>query len=200
VFVLAMVLFPEAQKRAQKEIDTVVGSDRLPSFSDRLSLPFVEAVLRETFRWYPTSPLALPHATTNEDVYEGSYIPKGATVFVNVWGIGHDEQTYPEPFKFNPERFIKEDGTLTEEDFPFGFGFGRRVCPGRHVADASMWIAIASMLATLDFLKAKDDDGNEIDFSPEFTSGATSRPKPFPCRIAPRISSSMIKDLTMQDI
>ncbi|KAG6375513.1 cytochrome P450 [Boletus reticuloceps] len=193
VFVLAMVLFPEAQKRAQKEIDTVVGSDRLPNFSDRPSLPFVEAVLRETFRWYPAAPLALPRATTNEDVYEGSYIPKGP-------GIGHDEQTYPEPFKFNPERFIKEDGTLTEEDFPFGFGFGRRICPGRHVADASMWIAIASMLATLDFLKAKDDHGNEIDFSPEFISGPTSRPKPFPCRIVPRMSPSTINGLTMQDI
>ena len=57
VFVLAMVLFPEAQKRAQKEIDAVVGSDRLPGFSDRPSLPFVEALLRETLRWYPVVPL-----------------------------------------------------------------------------------------------------------------------------------------------
>lgn len=57
VFVLAMVLFPEAQRRAQKEIDAVVGSNRLPEFSDRPSLPFVEAVLRETLRWYPAAPL-----------------------------------------------------------------------------------------------------------------------------------------------
>ncbi|KAF8552838.1 cytochrome P450 [Imleria badia] len=190
VFVLAMVLFPEAQRRAQKEIDAVVGPDRMPSFNDRPSLPIVEAVLRETLRWHPVAPLGLPHATTTEDVYEGSYIPKGL-------GLAHDEVTYPEPFNFNPERFIEEDGTLSESESSFGFGFGRRICPGRHVANASMWIAIASMLATFDFLKAQDDHGNEIDFSPQFTSGATSRPKPFPCRIVPRISTSAIKELAM---
>ncbi|KAI9571164.1 cytochrome P450 [Boletus coccyginus] len=174
VFILAMVLFPEAQKRAQKEIDAVVGSGRLPDFGDRPSLPFIEAVLRETLRWHPVSPLGLPHATSTEDVYEGSYIPKGTTVIVNAWGLAHDEETYPEPFKFKPERFIKEDGALTEDDSSFAFGFGRRICPGRYVANASMWIAISSMLATFDFLKAQDQHGNELDFSPQFTPGVTS--------------------------
>ncbi|KAN0091298.1 Cytochrome P450 [Tylopilus felleus] len=199
VFVLAMVLFPEAQRRAQKEIDTVVGSDRLPSFSDRPSLPFIEAVLRETLRWHPVAPMGLPHATTTEDEYEGSYIPKGTTVMVNIWGLAHDELTYPEPFKFKPERFIEEDGTLTESDFPFGFGFGRRICPGEHVADASLWIAIAWMLATFEFLKAQDDHGNEIDISPQFTAGSISQPQPFPCRIIPRMPLSAIKGLDMQN-
>ncbi|KAF8557651.1 cytochrome P450 [Imleria badia] len=199
VFVLAMVLFPEVQMRAQKEIDAVVGSNRFPEFSDRSSLPFVEAVLRETARWYPVAPLAI-HATTTEDVYEGSYIPKGATVFVNVWALAHDEETYPEPLKFNPERFIKEDGTPIEGDSSFGFGFGRRICPGRHLANASMWIAIVSMLATFDFLKAQDELGNELDFEPEFTPGPLSRPKPFPCRIVPRMSPSAIKGLATQHV
>ncbi|KAH0828014.1 cytochrome P450 [Lanmaoa asiatica] len=173
VFLLAMVLFPESQRRAQKEIYAVVGSDRLPGFGDRPSLPFVEAVLRETLRWHPVTPLGLPHATTTEDVYEGSYIPKG--LFLDIRrGLAHDEETYTQPFEFNPERFLKEDGTLIENDCSFAFGFGRRICPGRHVAYASIWIAIASTLATFDFLKAQDEHGNDINFSPQFTPGATS--------------------------
>ncbi|KAN0078124.1 Cytochrome P450 [Tylopilus felleus] len=196
VFILAMVLFPEAQRRAQREIDAVVGSDRLPSFSDRPSLPFVEAVLRETLRWHPVGPLVI-HATTSEDEYQGFCIPKGIAVVVNAWGIAHDEVTYPEPFKFKPERFIKEDGTFIENAFPFGFGFGRRICPGQHVGDASLWIAIASMLATFDFLKAQDDHGNEIDISPQFTVGLVSEPKSFSCRIVPRMPLSAIKALAM---
>jgi len=193
-----MVLFPEAQGRAQAEIDAVVGSDHLPGFSDRPSLPFVEAVLRETLRWHPVVPLVI-HATAIEDEYQDSYIPKGTTVVLNAWGIAHDELTYPEPFKFKPERFIMEDGTFIENDFPFAFGLGRRICPGQHVADASLWIAIASMLATFDFLKAQDDHGNEIDISPQFTPGPASQPKPFPCRIVPRMPLSAIKALAMQN-
>jgi cytochrome P450 len=139
------------------------------------------------------------YATTAEDEYQGFYIPKGITVLVNTWGIAHNELTYPEPFKFKPERFVKEDGTFIESDFPFVFGLGRRICPGQHVADASLWIAIASMLATFDFLKAQDDHGNEIDISPQFTPGPASQPKPFPCRIVPRMPLSAIKALAMQN-
>ncbi|KAG8214074.1 cytochrome P450 [Butyriboletus roseoflavus] len=169
LFVLAMVLFPEAQRKAQKEIDAVVGTDRLPSFSDRSSLPFVEAVMRETSRWHPTGPVGLAHATTTEDVYEGMYIPRGATVIINTWGLAHDEKTYPEPFRFIPERFLKGDGTLTEDNVSFTFGYGRR-----YIADASMWIAVAAMLATFDFLKERDDQGNDIEFEPQFTPPTTS--------------------------
>lgn len=61
LFLLAMVLFPEAQRKAQKEIDAVVGAGRLPGFSDRSSLPFVEAVIRETSRWHPTGPVGEHH-------------------------------------------------------------------------------------------------------------------------------------------
>lgn len=57
IFILAMMLYPEVQERAWKEIDAVVGTERLPNFEDRLSLPYVEAVLRETLRWHPVFPL-----------------------------------------------------------------------------------------------------------------------------------------------
>ena len=74
-FVLA--LHPIVQKRAQEDIDKVVGSDRLPSLADRPSLPYLDAVLREILRWRPVVPQSLPRATLADDVYNGFYIPKG---------------------------------------------------------------------------------------------------------------------------
>ncbi|KAF9239604.1 cytochrome P450 [Melanogaster broomeanus] len=174
-FILAMLQNPEVQKRAQAEIDTVVGTDRLPHFDDRPSLPYVEAVFREILRMYPIGPLGIPHATTTDDIYEGHFIPKGSTIVVNIWAILHNEDTYPGPDVFKPERFFV-DGELNDENPADGlvFGFGRRVCPGRYTADASVWVAIASILSALNISKALDEEGNEIDFSPKFTYGVTS--------------------------
>jgi len=76
-FILAMVLYPDVQERARVEIETVVGRERLPNFDDRPSLPYTEAVFRETLRWHPVTPLGIPHATISDDVYEGKFIPKG---------------------------------------------------------------------------------------------------------------------------
>ncbi|KAG6325816.1 hypothetical protein ID866_13273, partial [Astraeus odoratus] len=85
VFILAMVLFPEVQSKAQEEIDRVIGRERLPDFNDRMNMPYVEAVVLETLRWYPVIPLGLPHMTSEDDVFDGMYIPQGATVMINVW-------------------------------------------------------------------------------------------------------------------
>ena len=79
-FIMAMALYPSVQKRIQDEIDRVVGKNRLPTFDDRSSLPYVEAVLRETLRWRPALPLAMPHATIKDDIYKGFYIPKGKLI------------------------------------------------------------------------------------------------------------------------
>lgn len=79
-FIMAMALYPSVQKQIQDEIDRVIGIGRLPTFDDRTSLPHVEAVLRETLRWRPAFPLAVPHATVKEDIYKGFYIPKGMLI------------------------------------------------------------------------------------------------------------------------
>jgi cytochrome P450 len=72
-----MALYPATQKRAQEEIDRVVGTERLPDFEDRISLPYVEALLREILRWWCVVPQGLPHTATADDVYNGFYFPKG---------------------------------------------------------------------------------------------------------------------------
>ncbi|KIK95907.1 hypothetical protein PAXRUDRAFT_826540 [Paxillus rubicundulus Ve08.2h10] len=185
-FTLAMVENPRVLKRAQTELDTVIGMDRLPDFDDRSSLPYVEAILREVMRWQPVAPLVL-HCSSSSDVYKGFHIPKGAMVFANVWAMTRDEARYPNAEQFVPERFLAAEGALTDDN-PSGyiFGFGRRLCPGQHTADASLWISIATMLATLEFALAKDAEGKDVAFRPTYVNGVTRYPANFPCRISPR--------------
>ncbi|KAF9002123.1 cytochrome P450 [Cyathus striatus] len=185
-FILDMVLFPESQRKAQQEIDRVVGKNRLPEPSDRSSLPYVEAIMQEVLRWNTVAPSGVPHRSISDDVYNGMFIPKGTVVIANAYAILRDESIYTNPDSFNPGRYLaKPEGN--EEPYPIGhFGFGRRICPGLHFADASLWIAICSILATLDIGRALDDKGNEIIPTVELVTGITSHPKQFPYSIKPR--------------
>ena len=89
-----MMLNPEIQAKAQAELDACLspsgvaaadGPERLPSYEDRPNLPYIDAVVKETLRWMPVAPMGLPHVTTEEDVYKGYYIPKGALLMANIW-------------------------------------------------------------------------------------------------------------------
>ena len=82
-----MMVYPEVQKTAQEEIDRVVGSDRLPTMTDREHLPYIEAVVKETLRWHPVAPMSLPHTSTEDDICEGYFIPKGSMLLTNVWWV-----------------------------------------------------------------------------------------------------------------
>ncbi|KAF9259940.1 cytochrome P450 [Marasmius fiardii PR-910] len=188
-----MVRNPRCQEKAWAEIDTVVGDDRLPTFSDRLSMPYIEAIYREVMRWHPPLPLA-PHATTEDDSYDGYHIPKGSIAFANIWGMTHDEQVYEKPYDFNPDRYF-ENGKLNDDRDVLAFGFGRRICVGRYFGEALVWLAIASTLAVFRIEKAKDGEGKEIDTPENYSDGAVlfSRPLPFQCSIIPR--SSKVKAL-----
>ncbi|KAF9223824.1 cytochrome P450 [Gyrodon lividus] len=199
VFVLAMVLFPDIQKRAQDEIQAVVGTERLPTYSDRPHLPYIEAVVRETLRWHPITPLAIPHSTVTEDTYRGYFIPKGVTIIPNVWAIAHDEAKYPDPFIFNPSRFFDKTGRLNEDTVSYAFGFGRRICVGRYLADSSMWSAIANLLVAFSFEAPLDENGQPIKITPQYTTGVTSHPKPFPVKITPRLEAEKFASLAQTD-
>ncbi|KAF8576118.1 cytochrome P450, partial [Ramaria rubella] len=187
-FILAMLLSPETQKKAQAELDSVVGMDRLPEFSDRESLPYINALCQEVLRWNPVAPLGVAHRVTQDDVYGDYFIPEGSLVMGNSWGMLRDERTYgPEPEKFRPERFLNP-GTK----FPLpAFGYGRRICPGRHLAINSIFIGIASVLKVFTITPAKDTDGHEILVEPLYTSGLISFPEPFECSITPRSASAL---------
>ncbi|KAF5385616.1 hypothetical protein D9757_006803 [Collybiopsis confluens] len=187
-FLLAMVKHPGVQARGQEEIDDVIGQERLPTFEDRKFLPYVESIYREVMRMYPPAPLGVPHVSTEDDFYNGYYIPKGCIVSANIWAMNRDPSLYPDPDTFRPERFYDAPkGPFSSINDISAFGFGRRVCPGRYMAEDSVWLTIASVLATLTIGKAKNEEGNEIELSGEFTPGPFfSHPKPYRCAAVPR--------------
>lgn len=181
-FFLAMTLFPEVQKKAQEELDRVIGMDRLPVASDKTSLPYIHAVMLETHRWHPVAPMGVPHASTAEDVCRGYRIPKGSIIIPNQWWFTHDPAVYPDPMSFNPDRFF-ETATHKPEPDPRNviFGFGRRVCPGRYVADNALFITIAQSLAVFD-VRPIPGQLPEV----KFETGIVSHPVPYKTSIKPR--------------
>ena len=99
----------------------------------------------------------------------------------------HDPKTFAEPLEFNPERFIATDDKPAEQDpHTIAFGFGRRVCPGMHIADASIFLSVSNILAVFDISKARDASGKVIEPVIDYSSGGISHPRPFECKIVPR--------------
>ena len=187
VFVLNMVLHPAIQERGQHAVDEAVGRDRLPTFEDRSSLQYVDYIVQEVLRWCPVSPLGVPHRSLEDDIYEGYLIPAGTLIYANARAMTHDERVYREPNTFDPDRYIPVEEGGRGEPFPNGqFGFGRRICVGKHLAEASVWIVVATILSTVNVEKAIDAEGHEITPRVELTNGLTSHPKKFPCRILSR--------------
>ncbi|KAI5117759.1 hypothetical protein M0805_000603 [Coniferiporia weirii] len=193
-FILAMALHPDIQTKGQAEVDRITGNKRLPSIFDKNVLPYVNAIVKEVLRWNPAVPLGLPHQVLQDDVYRDYRIPKGTIVWANIWSILHDNGTFPEPFEFRPERFVDSESpssaSLKEKDRTtdpsiLAFGFGRRICPGMHLAESSIFITIATMLSVFNISKAEDPNGKIIEPEVEFT-GFISHPKPFICKIRPR--------------
>ncbi|KAI4950472.1 hypothetical protein J4E91_004355 [Alternaria rosae] len=186
-FFLAMTVFPEVEKKAQEELDRIIGGNKLPVSKDRESLPYIEAIMKETHRWHLVLPMCLPHCSTEEDTCRGYRIPKGSILLPNNWHFTHDSEVYPDPMVFRPERFLKTPTHQSEIDpRNFIFGYGRRICPGRYVADNALFITIAQTLAVFNITKFVDDNGRVMEPEVKFEPGAISHPVPYRCSIKPR--------------
>ncbi|KAB8273824.1 cytochrome P450 [Aspergillus minisclerotigenes] len=199
-FFLAMALFPAAQHKAQEEIDRVVGA-RLPTPADRVKLPYVNALINEVLRWNPVVQIGIMHAATEDDIYEGYLIPKGAPIVPNIWAIAHDPDVYSDPMSFKPERFLASDGHPPERDpHTLVFGFGRRICPGRPLADFNNFLTIARSLAVFQVQKATKD-GKEIDPIVDYQEGIVGHLSPFEVSIRPRSAEheALIRSIEVED-
>ncbi|KAE9365030.1 putative cytochrome P450 [Stipitochalara longipes BDJ] len=190
-FVLACCAFPEVLPKAWEELDRVVGPNRSPTMDDEPNLPYIKAFVKEVFRWRSVAIIGgQPHAPIQDDVYKGYFIPKGTWVQGNVWAIHHNEREFPDPDRFNPNRYLKDD----PENRPFPnergymtFGWGRRVCSGQGLAEQGTFITIARLLWAFNIQKALGPDGKEIPVDIfDYTNGLNMRPNPFKCRITPR--------------
>lgn len=182
MFTLACLAYPSFISKAQAELDSVVGPDRLPTFEDRANLPYINAVVEESLRWRSIQPGGVPHAALQEDTYNGYRIPKGALVVPLIWKMALDETSFENPLEFRPERWLNTEKTSADansrlENF---FGYGRRICTGRHIARNSLFLLMARLLWGFNIKHAIDQDGKrkEVD-DMAFTSGFVSAPVPF---------------------
>ncbi|KAJ2919362.1 hypothetical protein MD484_g1050, partial [Candolleomyces efflorescens] len=175
-FILAMVLNPQALHKAQAELDEVVGHSRLPDEKDRPHLPYVGAIVKEVLRWNPVAPLGLPHMLSQDDEYNGTIL--------------RDPEVFPDPHAFKPERFLNDDSQECNisplHPLSSAFGYGRRACPGRFMAEQQLFITIATILALFEIGPGLDEKGSPARVEARFTSGMICHPVPFEYTIKPR--------------
>ncbi|KAF5356604.1 hypothetical protein D9758_008287 [Tetrapyrgos nigripes] len=212
-FFLIMIQFPDIQKKAQEEIDTIVGQSRLPAFSDTKHLPYVTALIREIMRWRPGPPIGLPHASVKasihytassiltlmvddlrryqDDYYNNQLIPAGSICIPNVWSINRDPDIYgADADEFRPERHLNPDGKLKDGtgEGHFTYGFGKRECIGKHFANKALFIDITMILWAMS-IEASTNASGDIkipDISEDAGEGVILHPPPFECRCRPR--------------
>ncbi|ETW78112.1 cytochrome P450 monooxygenase 69 [Heterobasidion irregulare TC 32-1] len=182
--------YPAVQKKAQEELDRVVGRDRLPAVEDEPNLPYCRAIIKEVERVHNPFWLGTPHAVSEDFTYKGQFIPKDTVVICNTYTMHFNEQRHPEPFTFNPDRYVGDTLTSAESaNLPdpyqrdhWMFGVGRRICAGKIVAEREIWLAISRMLWAFDM---REIPGEPIDLR-EYDGQSGRSPVPFRIRIAPR--------------
>ncbi|KAF9527923.1 cytochrome P450 [Crepidotus variabilis] len=199
VNVLASACYPDAQQKVWEELEAIVGKERLPRIEDREYLPQTMAFVLETFRWRPVTAGGFAHKVMKDIIWNGYIIPKNASIFGNIWSVGRDPEYFPNPERFDPQRWIK-DGKLRDDMKTFAFGWGRRVCPGQYMATASIFINVAMLFWSFKIKAKRDAPIDEW----SFTESANAHPMPFSVSFEPRFALSMdnvgklLEDLSQQ--
>ncbi|CAG7852162.1 O-methylsterigmatocystin oxidoreductase Short=OMST oxidoreductase; AltName: Full=Aflatoxin B synthase; AltName: Full=Aflatoxin biosynthesis protein Q; AltName: Full=Cytochrome P450 64 [Serendipita indica DSM 11827] len=184
-FLHAMFIFPDVAKRVQAEIDSVVGQGHLLTIKDRQSLPYTEAVWKETLRWRPQLPLALPHTNSEDQIINGYFIPKGALFQPNYGFMMTDPSIWGDPDVFRPERFLDSDASTLPDPNVLVFGFGSRICPGMYFADRAAFHVALTSVSLFSILPLEGEKVPHID-DIEYTKDVTKVPVKFDCRFVPR--------------
>nr|KYP56687.1 Flavonoid 3'-monooxygenase [Cajanus cajan] len=151
-----LIRSPRILAQVQQELDTVVGRDRLVTELDLPHLPYLEAVVKETFRLHPSTPLSLPRVAAESCEVFDYHIPKGATLLVHVWAIARDPKEWPNPLEFKPERFLsgseKVGVDVKGNDFEvIPFGAGRRMCAGMNLGIRVVQLLTATLAHAFDW-------------------------------------------------
>ncbi|OQV05497.1 hypothetical protein CLAIMM_10224 [Cladophialophora immunda] len=172
-FTMAMLLNPRVMRKGQEAVDAAVPETRLPTFEDLSQMNYINQIVKEVMRWRAIINMGIPHSNPEEDEIEGYYIPKDSIIFGNVWAMQQDPNHYPNPDIFYPERYDGNTKSTFESSLEadpmqrdhYIFGWGRRICPGIHLAEASVLLFAARLLWAFDITPATDDLGNEIPVS-----------------------------------
>ncbi|PVF91786.1 cytochrome P450, partial [Serendipita vermifera] len=131
-FLHTLYIYPDIAQRVYQEICSITQGQRLPKISDRVNLPFTEAVFKEAVRMYPFMTLGVPHVNNQDEILEGYLIPKGTLIHVNTGTMCKNVETWGDPEVFRPERFLERDAAERPNPLLMTFGYGMRVCPGMY--------------------------------------------------------------------
>jgi cytochrome P450 len=146
---------PNIMKCAQEELDTVVGTNCLVSESDLQHLPYLQAILKETFRIHPLAPFMAPHRSIQPCQVEGYNLPTNTQLIVNLWAMGRDPNNWEKPLEFDPNRFMLQHPEIDVYGQHFEllpFGTGRQACPRRPLGILFAQIILASLLQSFDWI------------------------------------------------
>jgi len=187
--VMLAAAFPNAQARVHAEIDAVIGRERAPTFEDHDGLPELWAWTQELLRFRPVTPIGFSHVVNRDIVYNNYVIPTGAVVLGTHWAISRDPDAFPNPEKFDPQRWLDADGQPRKDMRYFTYGFGRRVCPGQHLANRSIYINLALMFWAFNIVPVP---GKEFDLD-SWEDSFTSRLPPFSVKFEHRRDAEVIK-------
>ncbi|MEQ2260495.1 hypothetical protein XENORESO_019443 [Xenotaenia resolanae] len=153
---------PEIQDRLYEEVSTLVPADRIPTAAEVTGMPFLRAVIKETLRMYPVVSIN-SRIITEQPVSLGGYrFPKKTIFTLCHYAISHDENTFPEPFRFKPERWLR-DGR--QRPNPFGsipFGYGVRGCVGRRIAELEMYLVLFRLIREFEIKASPNMDELKI--------------------------------------
>ena len=183
--ILFMLHDPEPWKKARQELDTVVGRSRLPSLEDRTNLPYFEALMSELMRRSNVAPFAIFHSNHVAADLNQFKIPAHSTIVFALTEVLNDPKYFPEPEKFKPERFLKEEnGQLVYQAHPalITFGTGKRECLGKSLAKAEIFLFLSALVHTFNFEPPAEGlpDVNDC------TIGITRLPRHFKAKISVR--------------
>lgn len=160
---------PRVMKKLQKELEEVVGKQRMVEESDLERLEYLDMVVKETLRLHPAGPLMIPHEATEDCVVNGFHIPKKSHVIINVWAIGRDPKAWTDAEKFYPERFVGSDIDVRGRDFQLiPFGTGRRSCPGMQLGLTVVRLVLAQLVHCFDWELPSGILPSEVDMTEEF--------------------------------
>ncbi|CAO2167095.1 unnamed protein product [Urochloa humidicola] len=146
---------PDVLKKAQEEIDSKVGGDRLVDKNDLPHLPYLHCIINETLRLYPAVPMLLPHEASTDCKIHGYDVPAGSMILVNAYAIHRDPAVWEDPEEFRPERF--EHGRAEGKSI-MSFGMGRRKCPGENLAMRTMGLVLGVLLQCFDWSRIGDGE------------------------------------------
>ncbi|XP_029433076.1 cytochrome P450 2K1 [Rhinatrema bivittatum] len=162
---LLMMKYPEIQKRAQKEIDTVIKPGQVPKVEDRRNMPYTDAVVHEVQRFANIIPMSVSRATSTEVHFRGYCIPKGIEVVPLLTSVLYDKSQWETPYEFNPSHFLDANGKFLRKDAFIPFAAGRRICVGESLAKMELFLFFTGLLQRFTFQPPSGVTESDLDLT-----------------------------------